>query len=259
MPSKTVMLTTNLWILLDIEGTTCPITFVADVLFPYARKHLGSFLLEHRHQPEIQAIQKEAWLEWEQDQDPRSQELFRAVCKDYKEHPEALVPYFEHLMNIDRKATALKELQGHLWDEGFAKGRLRADLYPETIECLRNWKKQGCQLAVYSSGSIKAQQLLYAHTVEGDLRNLFCGWFDTRSGGKKEAKSYTTIAEKLGASPSQIIFISDNGDECDAAKTSGLQPIFSLREGNPDQEPRQHMAITSLCQVNDLIARRTHS
>lgn len=240
-------------ILLDIEGTTCPISFVADVLFPYARNHLALFLMEHGRRPEIQDIIKEAWQEWEQDPDPTSRQLLNSANEANTDQLQALAPYFKHLIQIDRKSTALKELQGHVWNEGFSKGALKTDLYPETIECLRDWKRQGLQIAVYSSGSVKAQKLLYAHTIEGDLRDLFCGWFDTRTGEKKEAYSYNIIAQKLCLEPSNIIFISDNGAECDAAEKAGMQTIFSLREGNPDQNPRQHRAVTSLRQVQGLL------
>ena len=128
-----------------------------------------------------------------------------------------------------------------------------ADLYPETITSLKRWTQEGLKLAVYSSGSIKAQQLLYAHTTSGDLRELFSGWFDTHTGSKKETTSYITIANQLKIPAASITFISDNGVECDAAHEAGMQVLFSLRPGNPDQNPRGHRVIRSLEQVDALI------
>jgi len=158
----------------------------------------------------------------------------------------------QDLINADRKSTALKDLQGHLWNQGFKCGAIQAEFYPETIRCLQQWHQAGLQLAVYSSGSIQAQQLLYGHTEAGDLRGLFCGWFDTRTGNKKEASSYRAISQQLQCEPQSITFISDSRAECDAAKSAGLQVLFSLRPDNPDQEPGRHTVITSLDQVNTI-------
>ena len=240
-------------LLLDIEGTTCPVTFVADILFPYAQTHLSSFLAEHGDEVIIQDIARAAWREWEQDRDNTAQAILQEAKASNLQERQALENYWQLLIQTDRKATSLKDLQGHLWAEGFQKGDIKADLYPETITSLKRWKKEGLKLAVYSSGSIKAQQLLYAHTISGDLRELFSGWFDTHTGSKKETTSYVTIANQLKIPAASITFISDNGVECDAAQEAGMQVLFSLRPGNPDQNPRGHRVIHSLEQVDALI------
>jgi enolase-phosphatase E1 len=236
-------------LLLDIEGTTCPISFVADVLFPYASQHLESFLQEHGHDTKIAAILEAAWQEWKHDPDPRQQSNLRQLEEPKRKSIQAITHYLQDLIAADRKSTALKDLQGHLWSQGFQCGAIQARFYPETIRCLQQWHQAGLQLAVYSSGSIQAQQLLYGHTEAGDLRRLFCGWFDTRTGNKKEASSYTVISDQLQCDPQSITFISDSRAECDAAKSAGLKVLFSLRPGNPDQDPGRHTVITSLDQV----------
>ena len=240
------------YLLLDIEGTTCPISFVAEVLFPYASKHLAFFLQEHGEEPEIAAILEAAWQEWEQDPDPSQQGKLRELEEPKRGSLQAITHYLQDLIDADRKSTALKDLQGHLWKQGFQCGAIQAEFYPETIRCLQQWHQAGVQLAVYSSGSIQAQQLLYGHTEAGDLRGLFCGWFDTRTGNKKEASSYRAISQQLQCEPQSITFISDSRAECDAAKSAGLQVLFSLRPGNPDQEPGRHTVIISLDQVNTI-------
>jgi len=240
------------YLLLDIEGTTCPISFVADVLFPYASQHLATFLQQHRQDPDIAAILEAAWQEWEQDPDPKQQSNLRQVEEPKRESLQAITHYLQGLIDADRKSTALKDLQGHLWNQGFQCGAIQAEFYPETIRCLQQWHQAGLQLAVYSSGSIQAQQLLYGHTEAGDLRGLFCGWFDTRIGNKKEASSYRAISQQRQCEPQSITFIRDSRAECDAAKSAGLQVLFSLRPGNPDQEPGRHTVITSLDQVNTI-------
>ena len=40
-------------VITDIEGTTTPISFVRDTLFPYARAHLPEFLARHPHDSEV--------------------------------------------------------------------------------------------------------------------------------------------------------------------------------------------------------------
>lgn len=236
-------------LLLDIEGTTCPISFVADVLFPYASQHLPSFLQEHGQEPEIAAILEAAWQEWDQDPDPRQQSNLRQLGEPRRDSLQSITQYLQNLIDTDKKSTALKDLQGHLWSQGFQCGAIQARFYPETIHCLQQWRQAGLRLAVYSSGSIQAQQLLYGHTEAGDLRRLFCGWFDTRTGNKKEASSYTAISDQLQCDPQSITFISDSRAECDAAKSAGLKVLFSMRPGNPNQDPGRHTVITSLDQV----------
>lgn len=240
-------------LLLDIEGTTCPISFVSDVLFPYAQTQLECFLQQQGNNPAITAIVNEAWHEWDNDPDPKQQALLQQVPTSMRKTSQAVVPYLRTLIQEDRKSTALKELQGHIWRQGFEEGIIKADFYPEAIHCLQQWKQLGWKLAVYSSGSVQAQQLLYGHTQAGDLRWLFCAWFDTRTGNKKDQESYRAISEKLKIKPAGITFISDNGAECDAAAAAGLNVLFSLRSDNPDQDPRAHRAITSLNQVVEIL------
>ena len=233
-------------ILLDIEGTTCPTSFVSDTLFPYAYAHLEDFLNRYGKNDEVQSLIEEAWNEWQSDNDPTSQELLNKVLKGNKTKIECINLYLCHLMTIDRKSSALKDLQGKIWHDGYKQGRINAELYPETAGVLRELHQQGHVLAVYSSGSIPAQQLLYRHTPDGDITALFSYWFDTRSGSKKEPKSYQNIAKSMNISVQQVVFISDSGAECDAAAEAGMPTLFSLRKGNPDQSPRHHQTIKDL-------------
>ena len=242
------MTTTHL--LLDIEGTTCPISFVSKVLFPYAQQALPGFLQANAQDAAVNTVVKEAWEEWRNDKDEDARALLEQAKPQHEDHHhQAIKTYLLHLISIDRKSTALKDLQGKIWEEGYGNGAIKTDLFPETLQAFQEWKTTGLELAVYSSGSVSAQRLLYQYTNEGDKRDLFCDWFDTRTGPKKESASYTTIAKRLNISPCQITFISDSRHECDAANTAGLNTLFSLRAENPDQNPGPHQTITSLTQV----------
>jgi enolase-phosphatase E1 len=213
-------------VLLDIEGTTCPVSFVAGTLFPYAAEHLGSFVKSHKNQAAVAELLTAAEESWKQDGNPEAQQLLAEPGAD-------VVAYLQLLIKQDRKLPELKDLQGLLWAEGYASGDLKGPVFADVAPALRRWHQQGAVLAVYSSGSIAAQQLLYGHSTEGDLRSLFSHWFDTRTGAKQEVASYRAISEAMGVGSSKILFISDSLLECEAAHAADMQVLFSDREGNP--------------------------
>ncbi|HET7557423.1 MAG TPA: acireductone synthase [Rhodanobacteraceae bacterium] len=194
-------------ILTDIEGTTSSIAFVKDVLFPYSREHLPAFLAAHASEPEVQHWLRETAREAgvsESDRDAVVATLLRWIAQD-------------------RKATPLKALQGMIWREGYETGAYRAHIYPEVAAKLREWKVRGLSLYVYSSGSVAAQKLFFAHSEAGDLTPLFDGYFDTEIGGKREANSYSRIVSEIGVPPARVMFLSDIAAELDAARAAGLR------------------------------------
>ena len=199
MPHPTVILT-------DIEGTTSSISFVKNVLFPYARKALPAFVAAHGQQPEVRR-----WL------DAVAVEIGGA-CQD-----SLIVETLQGWIDQDRKHTALKALQGMIWESGYRNGDYKAHFYPEVAAVLKGWHAEGKPLYVYSSGSVPAQKLFFGHSDAGDLTPLISGWFDTEVGGKREAESYRRIAESIGVAPEGILFLSDVVEELDAAREAGMQ------------------------------------
>jgi enolase-phosphatase E1 len=202
-------------ILTDIEGTTSAIAFVKETLFPFAEAALDGFLDAHATSPEVAAILAEI-----PGPDPR------ATLRGW--------------MAQDVKATPLKALQGLIWRAGFEDGRLRGHLWPDVAACLRAWHAAGIGLAVYSSGSVEAQRLLFRHSLAGDLEPLFRGFFDTRTGHKREAASYAAIAAALGLPPDEILFLSDVAEELDAAHASGLVTCQLVRAADGTQPAARH-------------------
>ncbi|NCG16715.1 MAG: acireductone synthase [Synechococcales cyanobacterium H12SWP_bin.12] len=233
-------------IVLDIEGTTCPVNFVSQTLFPFARRQLTQTICAQNRKASVSAAIQEAISEWKKDTDPTSQALLLQATSQNSPTEEEVIRYFEHLIECDRKSTALKELQGIIWEQGYASGELQSPLYPDVIPALDTWKQQGLTLAVYSSGSVKAQQLLYSHTTNGDITDRFSQWFDTRTGPKLKEESYNTISQIIGIKATSILFISDHPGECDAAFASGMETRFCLREGNPHRNGGHHQVIHSL-------------
>lgn len=221
-------------ILTDIEGTTSSITFVKDVLFPYARARIAAYVREHAHEPDvatqIAATAQEAAVD-AGDLD--------AVC-------DVLLRWIDE----DRKATPLKALQGMVWKEGYESGAFVAHVYPDAYDALRRYHAEGRRLFVYSSGSIAAQRLYFAHTTYGDLSPLFSGYFDTTIGPKREAASYQRIADEVGAAPGAIVFFSDIEAELDAAADAGMATHLIRRDPEgPQSASSRHIAATDFDEV----------
>lgn len=193
-------------VLLDIEGTTSSIAFVADVLFPYAAAHLAEYVASH---PET-------------------------VAPILAEVPgEDKVATLLDWIAEDRKATPLKTLQGLVWAQGYADGTLKGHVYPDTPEALHRWYSAGVAIYIYSSGSIAAQKLIFGHSIAGDLTSMLSGYFDTTTGPKREAESYAKIADATGYDAREILFVSDMQPEIDAARAAGLGALLIDRAGGP--------------------------
>ena len=237
-------------ILLDIEGTTCPVSFVTETLFPYAQSALQDFLERNKDDPFISQLINNAEDEWMRDQDKEIAKLRHQSEKMQQPKYLRVEAYLQLLIALDKKSTALKDIQGKVWKEGYTTGKITSRLFEDAYEGLKKWHKQGFTLGVYSSGSVEAQHLLYKYTSKGDIENLFSHWFDPHIGNKKEQISYTAIASAMGCEPQDILFISDNSDECDAAKSAGLSTLYSLRKGNPQQDAKDHPIISNLGDVD---------
>ncbi len=208
-------------ILTDIEGTTSSISFVKDVLFPYARRALPGFVRANGDRSEVRQ-----WL------DAVASE-HGAMCDD-----EMIAEMLQGWIDEDRKHTALKALQGMIWEAGYRDGDFSAHLHPDVEPKLREWHAAGHPLAVYSSGSVPAQKLFFGHSVAGDLLPLFDAFFDTEVGHKRESDSYRRIAQQLNRAPGDILFLSDVVEELDAAREAGMRTVLlDRREDYP--EPRE--------------------
>jgi enolase-phosphatase E1 len=207
-------------IVTDIEGTTSSISFVHDVLFPYARQKLPDYV--RTHESEIVDILNQV----------------REIEKNPSLDTEQIISIFTLWIDEDRKITPLKTLQGLIWEAGFKSGAFKGHIYEDAAEALQEWYDRGFKLYVYSSGSIGAQKLLYGYSECGDLTPLLSGYFDTTTGPKREAVSYKKIAAAVGFLPAQILFLSDITEELDAAKEAGFQTVLLDRDkAQPENIP----------------------
>nr|BAE40540.1 unnamed protein product [Mus musculus] len=209
-------------ILLDIEGTTTPIAFVKDVLFPYIKENVKEYLQTH----------------WEEEE---CQQMIQAVVDNV---------YWQ--MSHDRKTTALKQLQGHMWKAAFTAGRMKAEFFADVVPAVRRWREAGMKVYIYSSGSVEAQKLLFGHSTEGDILELIDGHFDTKIGHKVDSESYRKIADSIGCSTNNILFLTDVTVEASAAEEADVHVAVVVRPGNAgltDDEKTYYNLITSFSEL----------
>ena len=203
-------------LLLDIEGTTTPIAFVTDTLFPYARARLVSFLSREGRADEASAFLAE--------------------------------------MDRDSKSTELKALQGRIWEDGYRSGELTGTVFDDVPRAFGRWQSAGTPIAIFSSGSVLAQQWLFRRSSAGDLTPFIAQYFDTEVGPKRDPASYARIAATVALPPSSITFVSDVVAELDAARAAGMQTIMSLRPGNHPQPPHDHRVVHSFDEITETSA-----
>ena len=212
-------------VVLDIEGTTTPVSFVTDTLFPYADEHLPSYLASHAGQAELEEALDLLSQEWEAD-------VARGTNPPPQDATQWVTGYVRWLMRQDRKSPGLKLLQGLIWKGGYADGSLHGSVYPDVPPALSRWREAGLAIAIYSSGSVLAQQLLFSTTAYGDLTRFVEQYFDTGVGPKREAASYERIARAMALPPAELLFVSDVIAELEAARGAGMQALHCLRDGD---------------------------
>ncbi|HWR96140.1 MAG TPA: acireductone synthase [Arenimonas sp.] len=222
----------------DIEGTTSPIAFVREVLFPYARSALPAFITHHHQRPDVAH-----WL-------GRVAEEAGVSANDL----DSLIEILQSWIDQDKKHTALKALQGMIWVDGYRSADFHAPVYDDAHAQLLCWRAEGIPLYVYSSGSVPAQKLFFGFTGHGDLTPLFSGYFDTETGGKRDPQSYRNIAQAIGQPAESILFLSDIVAELDAAREAGWQTVLVDRlEDYPEprvgDESNGHRRVTAFTQI----------
>ena len=234
-------------ILLDIEGTTTPIAFVTQVLYPYARTHVRSYLYRHGNSPQYLALMSAFREEHAADEQSGVPVLpWAAPGADARPSVQA---YAEWLMDRDRKSPALKELQGYIWEEGYQRRALVGQVYEDVPRAFERWRREGVRVGIFSSGAVLAQRWLFRCSSAGDLSPFVQWFFDTHAGSKQEPTSYTRIAEEVGELPPQVLFVSDAVPELNAARAAGLGTIMTVRAGNIPQPPHDHRVVRSFDEI----------
>ena len=219
-------------IVTDIEGTTSSISFVHDVLFPYARERMADFVRTHAEDPKVVLHLNDV-----RKQSGNSDDLDSVI--------DQLIQWIDE----DKKVTPLKAIQGLIWETGYKNGDFHGHIYQDAYEKLMQWHEQGIKLYVYSSGSVYAQKLLFGHTRYGDLNTLFSGNFDTQIGAKMETSSYQSIVKQIALPAVQILFLSDIEKELDAAHAAGMKTCWLVRDGDISNDA-SHCQLASFDKIN---------
>ena len=228
-------------VLLDIEGTVTPISFVHEILFPFAQAQVREFLSVNRNSRDVQ-------------QDLASlHEEYAIDLKDGRQPPplhdgDSIVEYLNWLIDLDRKSPGLKSLQGKIWRQGYVDGSLRAPVFPDVVAAIESWQSGGTSINIFSSGSVLAQKLLFEHTDAGDLTKYIYLYFDTGVGKKGEEQSYHRIASSLSLPTNQILFVSYVVSELEAARRAEMQAVLCVRPGNPTQPDSDFQQINSFAE-----------
>jgi len=235
--------------LLDVEGTVAPLSLTSEVLFPYARRHFALFLERNRNDESVR--QDLVLLEVENRAEtgegiPRLPGIASPADTAGPRFRLDAMMYLMWLMDRDRKSTALKSLQGKIWKAGFEGGELKGTLFDDVPDAFKRWSEVA-RVAIYSSGSVEAQKLLFRHSIFGDLTPWIAGYFDTRTGPKVDSASYKAIAAAMNVALGEVLFFSDAVRELDAAREAGCGTRLVVRQGNaPVADEHGHTMVTLL-------------
>ncbi len=235
-------------LLLDIEGTTTPVDFVYGVLFPFARARVEDFLSRHSADDEVRSA-----LEALRRQREADAQQFSDLPPWRQDSPTARIAsaaaYVQWLIDRDRKFTALKSLQGRIWESGYRSGELRGQAYPDVAPAFQRWRAQRRGIGIFSSGSVLAQKLLFAHSTAGDLTPYIEFYFDTTTGPKQDEQSYRRIAAALALPPADVLFLSDVLAELDAARRAGMETALCVRSGSAEPTGVSHPFVRTFDEV----------
>ncbi|XP_078070857.1 enolase-phosphatase E1 isoform X2 [Mustelus asterias] len=236
----------------------CPLVsggLAMDVLFSYVKEHVKGYLHAHWHEKEcqedVELLRKQAKDDKQLDGAVLIPELCSGENADKEQAIKTVINNILWQMSQDRKTTALKQLQGHMWKEAYVRGEVKGEVYEDVVPAIKEWKKAGKKVYIYSSGSVEAQKLLFGYSVEGDLLKLFDGHFDTKIGSKVEMESYRRIAQDIGCSTDNILFLTDVIKEARAAEQAGVQVTLVVRPGNAEltEEEMSRSIITTFAEL----------
>lgn len=236
-------------ILLDIEGTITSISFVKDTLFPYVTEVLEDYINKHWDDPSFQDDLKLLCLQAAND----SNIVGFVPIETGDNAKQSVINNVLWQMNSDRKTTALKQLQGHIWKDGYESGLLKGHLYDDVLPVLKKLTDSGKKIYTYSSGSTEAQKYLFQYSVLGDVSDVFVKYFDTKMGPKGLDSSYKNIANEIGVKCEDILFLTDVLIEAEAAKAAGCNSFLLVRPGNAPLDPEKSLKFKTMKTLDELL------
>ncbi|XP_053969750.1 enolase-phosphatase E1 isoform X1 [Anastrepha ludens] len=217
-----------------------------DVLFPYAKIHTKAFLEETWSDADTQRIVQDLR------NSPQCREYFGDATELSTASAGNIASFVNFLIDKDLKLGPLKTLQGLVWTKGYASSKIKGHIYADVAAAFKQWHEAGIRIAIYSSGSVKAQQLLFGQTELGNMLTYISGHYDTAVGNKQEKKSYANIAKDLALSCPDILFLTDVVKEAEAARDAGMHVAILNRPGNAPLTDDDKIAFTIVDSFDDL-------
>lgn len=237
-------------LIFDVEGTTTSVSFVRDTLFSYIRNNLYDYINNQWDDEEFKIVV--ALLTDQSNTDVRNN--VKGVVPITEGNNKKDSVYFNVLwqMNEKRSTPSLKLLQGHVMRLGFKTGALVGHVYRDFENLLQTIYESDCRVYTYSSGSVEAQELLFEHSIYGNLSKYFKGHFDSGIGKKDDPESYKNIARKLKCKPESIGYFTDSYEEADAAAEAGCRTFVICRTDGltePKYSESRHWTFKTFSQV----------
>lgn len=236
-------------ILLDIEGTITSISFVKDILFPHVTNsledYINKFWGDESFEKDLELLRSQASIDSELDG------FVPIVNGDNAK--QSVIENVHWQMSTDRKTTALKQLQGHMFKDGYESGLLKGHLYEDVLPVLKKLNNFGKKIYTYSSGSTDAQRYLFQYSMYGDVTDIFVGYFDTKMGPKRSETSYKNIADEIRVKCSDILFLTDVLEEAEAAVEAGCNTALLVRPGNMPLDPEKSSKFKIIKTLNELL------
>lgn len=239
-------------VICDIEGTTSSISFVKDVLFPYALKNVEEYLKTHWKEDATKTVVAALREQADEDKKAEVEGVVTIPAEDSEDVIPDVVKNVEWQMSLDRKTGALKTLQGLVWAKGYKDGSIKGHVYEDVKKALEQWSEGGRKVYIYSSGSVDAQKMLFEHSEQGDLVKYLSGYYDTKIGAKKEKDSYEAILKKVETTGEDALFLTDVVAEAKAAKEAGLNVVLLDRPGNAELSEDDRKEFTVVSSFSDL-------
>jgi enolase-phosphatase E1 len=225
-------------IILDFHGTVSPINWEEECILPYVKQNLSNYLdqnwTNHKVVDLVNKLRNQSFEQhfvFENEESPVISAEDPAESDD-KTVKRTTVEFINWLIDKKKDTTESLKLQKLVWLEGYHKRELRTPVFEDVLPALKNFRDKGFKIAIFSGVDSSLCHQLFENTTEGDLSSYFGKFFDTTTGNKKDPESYRRIANELSVKESDILYITDYGQEAKIAHTTGVQCLLIIRPKN---------------------------
>lgn len=220
-------------ILLNIEGTLMPRSYVSEVLLPFVRDNVELFLEARGNDADVQADLALLRQDYKRETEP---------VPPWETGEDAIiaVPYLHHAITLNQPSKALQSIEEKIWTVGYQSGQIVSAFFVDVFPAFQRWTAARKSIYIFSSVGVQGQSLLFHYSKSGDLTPYISRYYDTTLGAKHEPESYRILVKKIATTISSektieakdILFISDSVAELQAAATIGIKGLLANRLNN---------------------------